>query len=348
LRKSWQFDGMTSPIAVDLNGFIAYLPKTETHLHIEGALPFRLLQSLHPERFPEVPEFWQRSYRYETFARFEEILIEHALLWYTSPERYHEAAKVIFQGLVEQNCRYVETSFHLGILGFLDGVSGLEIVRAIKAAAPAGLEVKVFAGMLRNQYAPPLDSIIEELHLWDELDGIDLHGQEAIPLEPWTAEIWRRNQRAGKTTKAHAGEFGGAGNVRQAIEELGVRRIQHGVRAIEDPAVMELARERGVAFDICPISNVKLGVVPSMAAHPIRDLIKAGVTCTISTDDPFSFGNRLVDEYSALATELGFSATELAGLARNGFEVAALSPEVKRQCLQEIDLALANVSTVIV
>lgn len=338
---------MTSSIAVDLAGFIAILPKTETHLHIEGALPFPLLQSLDPERFAQEPDFWQGNYRYETFARFEEILIGHALLWYTSPERYHEAAQVIFQGLVEQNCRYVETSFHLGILEFLPGVPGLEIVRAIKAAAPAGLEVKVFAGMLRNQYAPPLDSIIEELHLWDELDGIDLHGQEAIPVEPWTAEIWRRNRDAGKTTKAHAGEFGGADNVRQAIEELGVRRIQHGVRAIEDPAVVALAREKGVVFDVCPISNVKLGVVPSMAEHPIRQLIEAGVRCTVSTDDPFSFGNRLVDEYAALATDLGFSATELADVARNGFEVASLSPVVKRKYLTEIDLALANVSTVV-
>ena len=108
-------------------------------------------------------------------------------------------------------------------------------------------------------------------------------------------------------TKCHAGEFDGAARVREAIEQLGVTRVQHGVRAVEDPAVVALAAERGVTFDVCPISNVKLGVVASMAAHSLRALMTAGVNCTVSTDDPVVFGNSLNDEYRMLATEAGLS-----------------------------------------
>lgn len=333
---------MNFSVPAGIADFIARLPKTETHLHIEGALPFELLQRLDPVRFAEAPEFWPDDYRYESFSRFEEILIGHALLWYTSAEQYHEAAKLIFRGLREQNCRYVETSFHLGILEFVEGVSGPEIVRAIKSAAPEGLEVRVFAGMLRNQYNPAMRPVIGELHLWEELDGIDLHGQEPLPLESWTAEIWRKNREAGKLTKAHAGEFGGPENVRQAIEELGVSRIEHGVRAIEDPAVVELAREREVTFDMCPISNLKLGVVPSLREHPIRQLLDAGIACTVSTDDPFSFGNRLSDEFMALASELSFSPADLARVAGNGFEAALLPAGSKERHLTEIGQLLVE------
>ena len=117
---------------------------------------------------------------------------------------------------------------------------------------------------------------------------------------------------------------------------LGVTRVQHGVRAIEDPAVVRLAAERGVTFDMCPISNVRLRVVPSMSEHPIRKLMQAGVRCTVSTDDPLNFANTVNDEYAALAEELNFSRAELAQVARNGWEVADLPAVEKQKALAEI------------
>jgi len=155
--------------------------------------------------------------------------------------------------------------------------------------------------------------------------------------EPETAAIWARVRAAGKVTKCHAGEFGGAERVREAIEVLGVTRVQHGVRAIEDPAVVRLAAERGVTFDVCPISNVRLQVVPSLREHPIRRLLQAGVRCTVSTDDPLNFANTVNDEYAALATELKFTRAELAQVARNGWSVADVPSEVRQRSLAEID-----------
>lgn len=317
--------------------FIQSLPKTETHLHIEGALPLDLLRRIEPGMFFDgPPPWWKSDYRYADFPTFEKILLDHAILWFTSAERYHEAAKVVFAGLHEQNVRYVETSFHLPITQFIQ-TDGRAIVDAILSAAPDGMTVRVFAGMLRNDYTPAFAPVIDGLGDWGNLAGVDLHGVETWAVESWTAKVWAAVRESGKETKAHAGEFGGAGNVRQAIEELGVRRVQHGVRAVEDPAVVELLLESGSTCDVCPISNVKLKVVDSMAAHPIRRLFDAGVRCTINTDDPFSFGNTLSDEYAALALEAGFNRTELVQIARNGFEVGTMDERMRQSCLDELN-----------
>jgi adenosine deaminase len=316
--------------------FIQSLPKTETHLHIEGALPYELLRAWQPETYPENPYFHAPDYRYPSFPKFDEILLGHALPWFVSAERYHEAAKAIFAKHVAQNVRYVETSFHLPVAGFIN-TPGREIIAAIRAAVPAGLEVRIFAGMARPDYTGPMQAVIDDLGNWDGLAGVDLHGLESLPTEPWTAKVWARLRAAGKVTKAHAGEFGGADRVREAIDQLGATRIQHGVRAAEDPAVVALAAERGVTFDVCPLSNVKLGVTPSISAHPLRSFTAAGVRCTISTDDPLVFANTLNGEYAALAAEAGFSRAELARLAKNGWEVADVPATTRAAMSAEID-----------
>jgi adenosine deaminase len=323
-----------------LRSFIRALPKTETHLHIEGALPYELLLREWPGRFPADPDFRRRSYRYETFPDFERILLDHALPYFTTPERYHEAARVMFARQAAENIRYVETSFHLPVTQFT-AIPGPTIIDAIRSAAPAGLEVRVFTGMLRSDYGTPLRATIDALHTWEHLAGVDLHGFERMPTEAWSAPVWTRARAAGKVTKCHAGEFDGPERVREAIEQLGVRRIQHGVRAIEDPAVLALARDTGTTFDVCPLSNVGLRVVPSIHGHPLRRLLQAGIRCTVSTDDPLCFANTILEEYEALAHELNFTAAELAQVARNGWEVASVPPETRRAQIATIDRLLA-------
>lgn len=323
-----------------LAAFVQALPKTETHLHVEGALPYELLEAWQPEKYPPNPPFRRADYRYPTFPDFESTLLNHALPWFTSAERYHAAARAIFAKHVAQNVRYVETSFHLPVTQFIR-VPGPEIVAAIRSAAPAGLEVRVFAGMLRTDIVGSLRPVIDQLQSWPDLAGVDLHGFETMRTEPATAAVWQRLRAAGKVTKCHAGEFGGPERVREAIEQLGVTRVQHGVRAIEDPAVVRLAAERHVTFDICPISNVRLQVVPSMREHPIRRLLEAGIRCTVSTDDPLNFANTVNDEYLALAGELNFSRQELAQVARNGWAVADVPAATRAANVAAIDRLVA-------
>lgn len=319
-----------------MKNFIQALPKTETHLHIEGALPYELLRKWKPREYPANPAFHAPRHRIREFARFDEILLGHALPWFTSADRYYEAAKAIFAKHAAQNVRYVETSFHLAATTFLK-IPLREIAAAILAAAPRGLEARVFVGMLRNDYRGPMRAVIDGIADCDNITGVDLHGLETMPTEPWTARVWKRMRAAGKITKAHAGEFDGAARVGEAIVKLGVTRIQHGTRAIEDPDVVKLAADRGVTFDMCPISNVRLGVVPSIRRHPLRAFMKAGIRCTVSTDDPLVFNNTLSGEYAALATGGKFTAAELAQIARNGFEAADLPDARKKHFLRQIN-----------
>jgi len=320
---------------LSLQAFIQALPKTETHLHIEGALPFELLQRVRPE-FTRPPASWAEDFKFRDFAHFEQDLLDMAFAWYTSPERYHEAAKIIFARHVAQNVKYVETSFASGVIEFL-GLDGREVLAAIRAAVPAGLEVRVFLGIHHNGAGPKMMPVLEEALRWPDLAGIDLHGTEDFPIEPWTGDYWAAARKAGKYTKAHAGEFMGADFVRRILDELRPQRIQHGVRAVEDPAVVAEIKRLGVGLDICPISNHKLMPGVTLATHPIRKMFDAGVKVTVSTDDPISFGSTLVEEYAALAAHRAFSRKELAQLARNGFEVALMTEVQKRPWLDELD-----------
>lgn len=314
--------------------FIHGLPKTETHLHIEGALPYHLLRSIDPILYEKPQACWATDYVWENFEAFEKHLIDNALKWFTSAERYYEAAQSIFAEHQRQNVRYVETSFHAGMIELL-GISGREILAAIRSAAPSNLEVRVFLGMSRNSYTQKLGPVLEDALSWEGLSGFDLHGLESLPLEPWTEHLWRKARDHGLVTKAHAGEFGPAANVREAIELLGVSRIEHGVRAIEDPSVIEFAIDNNISFDICPISNVKLGVVKNMYSHPIRYFYDKGLRCTVSTDDPFSFGNCLEDEYAALSSACNFNHDQLKQIARNGFDVALLDDSTRSALIAE-------------
>ena len=132
----------------------------------------------------------------------------------------------------------------------------------------------------------------------------------------------------------------GAGFVRRVLDELKPQRLEHGIRSVEDPAVVVEIKRRGIALDVCPISNHKLVPGISLENHPIRRLVDAGVKVTVSTDDPLSFGNTLTHEYIALVERRGFSRKEIVQLMRNGFEVALMSEEQKKPWLEQLDTVL--------
>lgn len=326
----------------DLASFIHSLPKTETHLHLEGSMPLELCRRVDPAAFARPPAYWADDYRFDGFAEFQEQFDRYFFKWYVSPEAYHESCRTIFGNLVAQHCVYLECSFHLGTAERA-GASMRDIARAIHAACPPQLELRLFLGMFRDHYQGALAKIVDEAITWDEIAGVDLHGFENPAFQPWSAEVWARAGANGKVLKAHAGEFSGPEDVRGAVVNLGVRRVQHGLSALDDPGVMALLREHDVTLDMTPISNVKLRAVPSMREHPIRRFMQAGVRCTVSTDDPMVFGNSLNEEYAALAMDTGLSRAELGQIAANGFAVADLPDSVKAGYLDEIVRVLRSV-----
>ena len=315
-----------------IRSFINDLPKTETHLHLEGALPWELLQAANPGKYPTTPASWEPDFRFHNFEHFESELLGYASDFFTSAQRYHDCARAVFADRRARNIRYMEVSFASGCMDFKN-IDGHEVCDAIRAAVPVGLEVRIFFGIHHDGYTQKMAPMLEDALCWTNLDGIDLHGLETIPLGDWTPDYWRRARDAGKFTKAHAGEFCGPDFIRCVVETLGVERIQHGVRAVEDPAVLDFLRNRSIALDLCPISNLKLSVVPSADKYPIRQLLNAGIVCTISTDDPISFGNTIEDEYLLLAEHLALTTDELAQLARNGFLNALASEDLKQSLL---------------
>ena len=328
------------PSAAALRAYIARLPKTETHLHLEGSLPLELARRIDPVAFASPPPSWHPDYRFDGFALFQEQFDSCFFQWFVSPENYFESCRRVFADVVAQNCVYLECSFHLGTAGRIGKTPFREIARAICAAKPPGLELRLYLGMFRDHYAGPLARVVDEAITWDEVASVDLHGFERPEFQPWSAEVWSRVRALGKTTKAHAGEFSPADDVRRAVEFLGTRRVQHGLGALGDPAVMALLRERDITLDMTPISNVKLRAVPSMREHPIARFLAAGIRCTVSTDDPMLFGNQLNDDYLALATEAGLTPATLVQIARNGFEVADLPAATKQRYFAELAAAL--------
>ena len=322
----------------ELRDFVQSLPKTETHLHMEGALPVAMLRRVDPSKLSPPPPFWADDYRYDNFNSFMNMYREYAGNVFTSAEKYHEAASIILGNCQKQNVHYVETSFHAGILEFIKD-DGPSIVRAIKEGAPRGLQVRVFMGIGHDAYYGVVKEAIDDCHNWEELAGVDLHGPEDLPVEDWTPPTWARTRAAGKFNKAHAGEFMGADFVNRMLDDLQVTRIEHGVRSVENPDLVDRLVRENIALDVCLISNVKLAVegIPSMSAHPIRRLFDKGVSVTVNSDDPFFFGNTLSEEYYALYQDLNFSKAELVQIARNGFNIALWNGPEKEACLAELD-----------
>lgn len=325
---------MAFVIEPNLERFLRALPKTETHLHLEGGLPWELYEQVRPGAAR--PASWENDFKYRDFAHFEEELLHMAFAWYTSPERYHEAARIQFARLREQNVRYIECSFASGVIEFL-GLSGREVAQAVLAAAPADVPVRLFLGIHHNGCGPRMRPLIEEALGWPELAGVDLHGTEDFPLEPWSAQIWEQARAAGKYTKAHAGEFCGADFVERVLDELQPQRIEHGTRAAESAQVLERLRSAGIGLDMCPISNAKLMPGITLENHPIAQMLEAGVCVSVSTDDPLCFGNTLLEEYAVLHARRGLDAGQLRQIARNGWTQALIDEPARAAFLAQVD-----------
>lgn len=319
--------------------FIDALPKAEHHLHLDGSPDWHTMHATDPDLFPEPPPSWEADFRFVDFEAFEGYIRKYAVPWLTSAERFASTAKDIFSQRIKENVRYAEVSF-AALAVERSGVDIAETASAIKSEIPDGIDVRLYIGLHHKKLEGDHDKFLSQILDSPHIDGIDLHGPEEFPLQPWIKEFWQAAKLAGKLTKAHAGELTGPNGVREAIEELGVTKIQHGVQAMQDESVVYLAAEEGVSFDVCPISNVKLKAVSSLEEHPILQLEKMGVRCTINTDDPLIFGNELRDDYLAVSQGLGASASELAKFARNGFETASMEESKKRIAYTEIDTLL--------
>ncbi len=320
------------------------LPKTDMHLHIEGSISLDEYAKVNPITEGWEPASWAPDYRYPSFAVFEEFILSYADKWFDRPERYHQSAQSLFRRKIDEGVRYLECSFAFIICEHKE-LPIDEVVDAITSAIPSNLHVRLFCGLHHNSWSSKTKHTLEYLLALKDLTGIDLHGPERYPVGSWMEDYWEAARKAGKFTKAHAGELGGAWHVREAVEKLGVRRIEHGFRAVEDKSVVDLLRSEGVVLDVCPISNFKLKTVDSYKHHPFIQLCNQGIKVTINTDDPFIFGNAIDDEYNVLYSQSGLSSNSIFQLLRNGFEAALLTTVDRKLLIDELDRSLEIASS---
>lgn len=315
---------------------IQALPKAELHLHLEGAVPWETVRKNCPDALPESPEWWADDFRYDDFAQgFSHAMTLNIRYGLQTIDDYHFAAKAIFAKLIAQNVRYVEISF-APILIIRKGYACHEIIDAIKSATPDGLCVRVYGAFNRARPKAINDLVCNIFCNTPNLDGVDLHGDERVAGAEGFAPHFAQINAMGLPIRAHAGELRGADSVIDVLDHLGVRRIEHGTNAIHDDALIQRLIDDDVTLDMCPTSNLKLNVIDTIEAHPIRQFYERGVKVTVNTDDPTAFGCSLNSELALLVDKLGFSLSDLADLQRNAFNVANISDHQRDALMHEL------------
>lgn len=260
-------------------------------------------------------------------------------LFYRSQEIIRRITREAIADAAADNVRYLELRFTPVALGkeqdfSLSDVMDWVIEGVHQAQEETGILTRLIVSVNRHespQLAEEVVSLAIERHT-DGIAGLDLAGNEANFSALPFASIFKEAQQAGLHISVHAGEWGGAINVAEAITCLGAERIGHGVRVLEDPAVVDLARERNTTFEVCITSNYQSGSIASIDNHPLPRMLAAGLNVTINTDDPSISQITLSDEYRLACEGLGISFATLQGRVLAAAKAAFL-PEPERQTL---------------
>ncbi|ACZ29644.1 adenosine deaminase [Xylanimonas cellulosilytica DSM 15894] len=334
---------------------LARLPKAHLHLHFTGSLSVGSLGDLarergirvpatlldgDPLRVPATQRGWFRFQRLYDAARAC-VRSEADMRRIVDEAAAADAA----EGSVRLELQVDPTSY----APFVGGITpAVEIVLdAAKAASAAhGLEVAVVVAASRIRHPMDARTLARLAARYagegpGEVVGFGLSNDERSGRTDTFARAFRIARDAGLAAVPHGGELLGPDHVSVLLDELQPDRLGHGVRSAEDPAVLADIVGRGIALEVCPASNVGLGVYPDLAAVPLRALVEAGAEVALGADDPLLFGSRLVDQYEAARSVHGFSDAELAGLARSSIRASRASVGSKATMLAGVDSWLA-------
>jgi adenosine deaminase len=312
------------------------LPKVELHVHLEGAIPlpalFDLIQKYGGDS--SVPDILalEKRFEYRDFKQFIETWTwkNRFLREY---EDFTHIAELTAHDFAAQNIRYAEVFFSPSLF-LRQGLQIQEITHAIRKGldrVPA-IKISLIADLVRDCGPKSELAILSKLKEVMDLGviGIGIGGSEhEFPPEPFEP-VFREARRAGFHMNAHAGEAAGAESIWGAIRSLHVERIGHGTRAYEDPNLIDYLFEKKIPLEMCPVSNVRTGVVKNLNEHPIRRFYEQGLIVTVNTDDPKMFGTCLADEYRLLVEECGFSRNDVCPLILSGIQSSWLKDDQKK------------------
>jgi len=324
-------------------------PLVELHRHLDGNvrletvldlgrrhgidLPAWTTEELRPyvqvtERVPSLMAFIAK------FGVLRKVVVDYDAVRRIVRENLEDAAR--------EGIDYIELRFSPYFMGEEHGLDPAGVVEAACDAleeAQGRIPVRAkLIGIISRHYGPET--------AWIETDaaircrdrgvvGLDLAGDEANFPGELFVDHFRKAKEAGLRLVAHAGEAAGAASVRQAVLGLGAERIGHGIRCIEDPAVVDLLAERGIALEVCPTSNVHTSTVASYAVHPLPALLRRGLAVTLNTDDPSISGIDLAHEYRIAVDELGLTEADLRRMQENALAAAFLTADERTALLAE-------------
>ncbi|KJK43807.1 adenosine deaminase [Lentzea aerocolonigenes] len=314
---------------------LAALPKAHLHVHLESTVRADTVAELAEHHGVEVPA---HDGAYSGFGQFA----AHNGAVRDCLRRAEDFSRIAYEFCAEeaaQGTRYAEVTFTAAAHGerLRDPDMPLEAVLAGLAAGQAahGIECRVIVDHPRKR---PVARFQESLRLavaHPEVVAIGMAGAEEFPLTPFAA-VFRDAREAGIGLVHHAGECCGAPSVAEAVTVGLADRIGHGFRALDDPEVVALLRDRAVPLEVCPSSNVVLGLVESVSSHPLPRLMRAGLTVTLSTDIPASTGTTLTGEYQLLRDELGFDDDTIAAIATSAVDASFAPRDTKALLRQDI------------
>ncbi|MCP4424289.1 MAG: adenosine deaminase [Chloroflexi bacterium] len=331
---------------MSLETFIRRMPKVELHVHLEGSIRPETLLILAERNNVSIPaqsvEELRDWYQFTDFAHFIEIYkaICNCL---RTPDDFELITAEFLRDRAEQNIRYSEVIFtpytHHEHVAMDDQLTAIN--RACRLAeADWGVTIGLVPDISRGVRPVDHSLLVADWAIRNRDNGVialGLGGPEIDNPPELFAEAFDRIHAAGLPSMPHAGETVGPESIWGAIKTLRAVRIGHGVRCLEDPELVAYLRESQIPLDVSPTSNVCLGVAPSLAEHPLPQLIEEGLSVTLNSDDPPMFGATLTDEYLHLARTFGFDLERIKQLTLNGIRVSLLPEEARRSLENEFE-----------
>lgn len=331
------------------DSIIEQLPKAELHLHIEGTLEPEMIMELARRNNVEIPydsvEEIRAAYDFDGLQDFLDLYYAGMSVLITERD-FHDLTWAYLGRVADQGVTHVEIFFDpqahtergVAFETVLDGImSALEAGRR-----DLGITSRLIMCFLRHL---PEEQAFEALEAAcrhkEHIHGVGLDSSEQGFPPGNFSRVFAKARAEGFVPVAHAGEEGPSANVVDALDDLKVARVDHGNRSFDDPLLIErLARER-IPLTMCPLSNLRLKVIPEMTAHPIRKALDAGLLATVNSDDPSYFGGYINDNYAAVADALDLSVADIATLAKNSFAASFLPDNEKQAGIDAVDAHVA-------
>ncbi|MGR5171389.1 adenosine deaminase [Vibrio owensii] len=333
-----------------MNAFIQGLPKVELHLHIEGSLEpellFELAQRNNIDIPYESPQALRKAYEFEDLQSFLDIYYQGANALRTEQD-FYDLTWAYLERCKADNVIHTEIFFDPQThtdrgIEFETVINGIH--RAMQDGnEKLGITSQIIACFLRHlseeSAIETLQSIVKHK---DKIVGVGLDSSELGHPPEKFKRAFQQAKEAGLLTVAHAGEEGPAQNIIDSVEMLGVSRVDHGVRCVEDASLVEALIESKMPLTVCPLSNIKLCVFDEMEQHNIVDLLRKSVAVTINSDDPAYFGGYMTDNFMAVSNAHPMTKAELAQFTINAINASFISEALKAKYRAQVADYLAN------